>query len=263
MDSALSTFKSFDSADDCYNYFISKRLRSYDQKFQINFEILTKDVSPEKRAQCIQFIYKGCNTLQTSDDTLFHSSRLFDYYLANQSTNIETEEDTLKALASIIIAHKLNDVPKFSSICEKLHQTIEGETKLTTHNIVEKEMEFFKFLNNDAFIATPLAFLQVFCPLHFTEEQLELSRVLSLLTLFSAEISAHKAEDIAKSICSIACRLTKTEDLASKIFGEPADSSSVDLICQVVLQHMISDELAERIGEFDMNALIDHIKSLN
>ena len=91
----------------------------------------------------------------------------------------------------------------------------------------------------------------------------EKNRAISLISLYSAEISALKAEEIAKSICSFTCKLFKTEDLTTKIFGEPVESSYVDLIRDFVIHFHVSDELIERIGDFDIAAMIEKAKELN
>ena len=256
------TSKTFQSADQCYSYYASQRIRAYDQKIQISLEQLTKDVDADKRAQCIQSIFAAANSLQASDDTIFHATTLFDYYLANVPTNLEKEEDLTKALTAVLIAHKFNDPPKCSSFCENIFSSLEKETTITHQKLAESEMELFKLLQSNAFLSTPLQFLQVFCPQHLTGQQLDYARILALISLFSAEISVNRSEEVAKAITAISCLLTEGEDLTQKLFGEPADKTLMISLIEFVCNFQPFPAFDERMDEFDMEQLKQQLSTL-
>ena len=64
------------------------------------------------------------------------------------------------------------------------------------------------------------------------------ARILALISLFSAEISVNRSEEVAKAITAISCLLTEGEDLTQKLFGEPADktlmTSLIEFVCNKI-----------------------------
>ena len=254
--------ESYRNANEYYAHFTKQRLKTYDQQFIILFDSHAISEVIQARSECVSHIIASGNILQASDDTIFHSIRLFDYFLYQQPTISEPNQPLLIALTSLLIAHKFNDATKLSSFCEHVFEALPIDKTITPQLIVEKEIEFFKILKNDAFASTPLTFLQVYCPPNLNEEVLGTARVLGLISLFSAKISARTAQSIAQAICTLSTLMNQSKDLCEEIFGEKSDPSLVTELRDFAVDFELPPSLIERIDNFDINRFKEQLNQL-
>lgn len=136
-----------------YNKTTLIRLRRYDNLIKISDEIRVPF-----RDESVRWIADTCGKITTIVDPIFYAVKLFDKLLTDKIVNEENYH--LYAAVSLLIGIKINDVD-----ASHLLNVIKSEANITNEkDITSKEVEVFEHLGYDAFLSTPVFFLQYIFP---------------------------------------------------------------------------------------------------